>query len=88
MSTPFEEQHALWTYDNRPEWLEHNTGCADRLLMLGLSLETATTGANHLADIYKGDTFEVRDIRNTTVHTANAARRPSSGRRPLGKRGA
>lgn len=91
--TAFDEQHSLWTYDERPAWTDRNCGIADRLLTNGLSLAAATSGANHLADIYAGDTFEVRDIHDTTVHVAGpertrpdrAARAPKP-RRKLGSR--
>lgn len=88
--TALEDQHSLWTYDENPAWTDSHCGISDRLLMLGLSRESAITGANHLADIYRGDTFEVRDVDNTAVHSAQeSAPRVSAGparrRRTLGK---
>lgn len=89
--TAFEEQHSLWTYDHDPAWTDRNCGMADRLLMVGLPKTSAMAGANHLADIYRGHTFEVRDIHNTVVHTAlDESDRVSAGpkvrRRTLGSR--
>lgn len=95
--TAFEDQHSLWTHDDRPEWTEGNAGVPDRRLTMGLSLTNAAMAANSLADIYPGDLFEVRDIRGTTVHTAGTDR-PERGdmsgaqyaprkRRTLGARG-
>lgn len=91
MSTPFEDQHSLWTYDDRAEWTDRNI-VPDRLLLTGLAKESAMSGANHLADIYKGDTFEVRDIHENTVHVAGPARERLAAvhaprRRKLGTRG-
>lgn len=88
--TAFDAQHSLWTYDERAEWTERNAGVSDRLLMKGLSVEAAMSGANHLADIYRGDVFEVRDIRDTTVHVAGNEERAavveSAQRRAAGRR--
>ena len=96
--TAFEDQHSLWTHDDRPEWTEGNAGVPDRRLVTGLDLTVAMSGANHLADIYPGDTFEVRDVQGDTVHTAGANRPERGGmsgaqymprrRRALGSRGA
>lgn len=89
--TAFEDQHGVWTYDESDAWLRRNAGCADRLLVTGVSLESATRGANGLAEMFPGHTFEVRDIHNTMVHHAGPDREPTvqpvNRRRRLGTRG-
>lgn len=94
MSVPFDQQCSLWTFDEDPAWTDRNCGTSDRLLMVGLEQTAAMSGANHLADIYRGDTFEVRDVHNNVVHSAcDKGARVSAGpdvrpkRRTLGQRG-
>lgn len=67
MTTPFEDQHSVWTYNDDPEWRARNAGAPDMLLTVGLSLGNARVLVDRLMILLPGNVFEVKDIRNKVV---------------------
>lgn len=69
MSTPFEDQVSVWTFNNDPDWTDRNSGISDMVLIDGLSRDRARFAASRILTLRPDLTFELRDIHGHVLET-------------------
>lgn len=63
----FDTSVSVWTHRTDREWLDHNGGCTDVLLVMNISHNAAVILVERLAETYGDTTLEIRNVHNVCL---------------------